>query len=70
MGALFTNRQQLLLEIVGRIMFFCASSFGLADDEDVEWQTDELYPLPVSIHPHYDKVSKMGSLMFVVNTPF
>ena len=51
-------------------MFFCASSFGLADDEDVEWQTDELYPLPVSIHPHYDKVSKMGSLMFVVNTPF
>jgi hypothetical protein len=56
-------------------MFFCASSVGLADTDDAEeWDSDYYYHSPTvgSVHHLHqcDKMSKMGSLMFVVNCLF
>ena len=56
-------------------MFFCASSVGLADTDDTEeWDSDYYYHSPTVGSMHHlhqcDKMSKMGSLMFVVNCLF
>ena len=61
--------------LVGCVMFFCASSVGLADTDDTEeWDSDYYYHSPTvgSVHHLHqcDKMSKMGSLMFVVNCLF
>ena len=55
-------------------MFFCAGSMNLADADDSDWDHDGFYPMSVALHQHHycdaDKISKLGSLMFVVNKEY